>query len=366
MFVRDSLILFEVAVTIISNWCPEWLHFIPNPPITILSRIEYIARDFGGEAPLAVAWPALRSFFSEVATTEAEILLLDIILSSRPVFLEYLVVAYCLFANGRIDNLNVGSLIKRAKSMYNRHESENPNKAAFVPLSKGFYPVMPIIKKTYDWKQRELQRIRAEAEVAKTQMTLTESIEDQERKLDRQRRNWLTKREIVKTIEAEQTAELRRRDREFLTRETRNDERALQRREERLKKRKEYEENAMTEWKNDCQLLHRELQTVEETRKQTWADWLKIREESGELARREVQNELDLLALRQEVQQKEIDEYLEMRERSQTDEQQMLSRATARAEELEDEKYNIRDGLEKRRRALAEELVRRQKEVQHA
>ena len=102
IFERDSVISFEFIVTIITNWCSEWLHFVPNPPLTIISRIDRIARSFGGEAPISVAWPALRSLFGEVATTETALMLFDNIISARPVFLEYLVASFALIQGEKI------------------------------------------------------------------------------------------------------------------------------------------------------------------------------------------------------------------------------------------------------------------------
>jgi hypothetical protein len=267
MFERPSQNLFEVCVTIISNWCPEWLLFIPCPPITILSRIEHIAKDFGGDAPLALAWPVLRSFFGEVATTEACTVLLDHILSSKPVFLEYLVVAYCLGHHRQIDCFTVENLIRHARLLYEKHSAENPNKAAFAPLGRGFYPVMPIIKKTHNWNQRELERIRAEAEIAKMQMKLSRNIGQQEAEIAQQRRRWMWRREDLRWAEEEQFTEARRREKERAQRDSRKEEAALERRRADLQQRKRAESCAVAEWRNDCERLRMEMAAAENARR---------------------------------------------------------------------------------------------------
>ena len=149
IFGRDKIVTFETIMTIIVNWCGEWLNFIPNPPITILSRIDKIAKDHGGQAPQKRAWPALRSFFGEVATSTSAKMMLDNILSSRPVFLEYLVASYCLLKDGSIiDELNVKHVINRARVYYEKDLDENPNQIVFNPLPKGYYPTLPIVVKS--------------------------------------------------------------------------------------------------------------------------------------------------------------------------------------------------------------------------
>lgn len=194
---------------------------------------------------MSVAWPALRSFFGEIVTTEACIIILDNILCSRPVFLEYLVVAYALRKNRRIDHLNVQTLIKHARSLFDRHFEDNPNKAPFTPLGRGFYPVIPIIKKTHNWKQKELERIREEAEIAKTQRTLTVDIDEQEEKLTRQRHRWMWKREDLKQVEEDQIREVQRREKELLLRESGNEQKFLERSRIEVQNRRGQEEQAV-------------------------------------------------------------------------------------------------------------------------
>ena len=362
---RDSLVVFEIMVTIINNWCQEWLHFVPNPPITALSRIERIAKRFGGEGPLQVAWPALRSFFGEVATTEACLILIDNILASRIVFVEYLVASYCLLKNKRIDILNVKHVIARAKRMMKKDEDDNLNKAVFTPLSKGFYPVMPIIEKTTNWKEKELARIREEAEAAKVQMVLEEEIQVAEAKLMRQRRSWMAERQVLKEIEDEQMTEFRRREKQNLLKESIEEEKHLAEREKALNNRKTQEELAIQEWREDCRRLQEEMKSIAETRKKTWERWLAMREKSARVARQEAENELELLNLRGKTQKQELDSHLAIMKQSELQEQAMLSHAISRSQEIDDERNSNREKVETLRKNQAEEFLRRQVKVVH-
>lgn len=360
---RDSLVVFEILATIINNFCQEWLYFVPNPPITTLSRIDRIAKRFGGEAPMNVAWPALRSFFGEVATTDACLILIDHIISSRIVFLEYLVASFCLLKNKRIDQLNVKQMIRRAKRMMKADEKENPNHAVFVPLEKGFYPVLPIIEKAANWKAKELQRIREEAEIAKTQIALEEDIETAETKLMRRRRGWLAEREILKEIENEQMAEFRRREQETLLKDSRREQRAVAKREAALQQRKEKEEKAIQEWTSDCRRLQDEMKAIAQARQKTWETWLHVREEAARISREEAENELYLLKTRGETHKEEVANHLEIMRDGELKEQALLRHAITRSQEMEDEKRQNRDKVETMRRAQAEEFLRRQVKI---
>ena len=357
---RDSLVVFEILATIINNFCQEWLYFVPNPPITTLSRIERIAKRFGGEAPLNVAWPALRSFFGEVATTEACLVLIDHILSSKIVFIEYLVASFCMLKNKRVDQLNVKRLIQRAKKMMKADEGENPNHAVFKPLDKGFYPVLPIIEKAANWKVKELQRIREEAELAKNQMALEHDIEIAETKLMRRRRGWLAEREILKEIENEQMLEFRRREKETLLRDARREEKFVARREEGIVTRKAQEEQAIQEWKNDCERLQDEMKDIARARQHTWETWLHVREEAARVGREEAENELYLLKVRGDTQNEEVTKHLEIMKDAELREQALLRHAITRSQEMEDEKCQNREKVETTRRNQAEEFLRRQ------
>jgi hypothetical protein len=183
---RDSLIAFEITATILCNWCTEWFLFIPNPPITVLSRIEHIAQSNGAEAPLSLVWPVLRSFCGEVATTNAALMVLDHVLCAKPVFLEYVVAAYAVLRLIIIDEQNVVKLLRKAEQMYFKDmKKEVINNAKFTPLPIGHYPVLVIVQKSPRWRETELQRIRQEAEETKQRIELAQQIERDTTRINR-------------------------------------------------------------------------------------------------------------------------------------------------------------------------------------
>lgn len=353
MFERDSLTLFEVLATIICNWCVEWLHFTPNPPITVISRIEHMAKQRGYHAPQEVVWPALRSFFSEVSTTEACLMLIDNILSAKPNYLDYLILSYCMRPNRRIDELNVHAIIQKARQMYEKDAMNNPNQGDFTPLPKGFYPVLNIVRKSANWKQKELERIRLEAEDAKLEMSLKYDIDAETKKLERRRFNWMAQRDILIQIENEQMLEFRRKEKENLSRENHQEELALEKRRQQIDARRQQEEQSITEWKRDCKQIQDEMAAVARNRKDTWDRWLRIREDSSKVAREEIDNELDLLSRREKIQKDELDTHNQMMHTVLDSEQNMLRDAISKSQAIDDEKFQLKETLEKARRKMA-------------
>ncbi|OHS94838.1 hypothetical protein TRFO_38962 [Tritrichomonas foetus] len=360
VFKRDSLITFEVVATAITNWCHDWLHFVPNPPITILSRIDRIARDNGGEAPLKVAWPVLRSFFGEVSTTNAALMILDNIISSRPVFIEYLVACYAISSFEIIDEQNVVKFIKRAKQMYRKDWKANPNQDSFSPLPKGFYPVMTIIQKSPMWREKELQRIRDEADAIKQQIELTEEINRESIKIERQRQAWMRQREALKVIEQEQMIEFRRKERQQLMEENIIEQRALNERKTMTQRRKIEEENALKEWKNECENVRDDVQKTLDSRKATWDQFMGIKEEAAQMTRDEMDIEMKLLEDRDSVFNHELGQHTRVLDKLMKDEQQMLHKATTRNQEIDEERYDLRQVVEKARRKQAENIIMNQ------
>ncbi|OHT00127.1 hypothetical protein TRFO_08124 [Tritrichomonas foetus] len=359
MFERDSLTTFEVMATIICNWCTEWLQFTPNPPITTLSRIEHMAKQRGKSAPQEVVWPALRSFFSEVATTEACLMLIDNILSAKPNYLDYLILSYAMRPNRRIDELNVHAIIKKARLMYEKDSSKNPNQNNFIHLPTGFYPVLHIVRKSTNWKVKELERIRSEAEAAKLEMNLQYDIEAETKKLERRRKNWMAEREVLIEIENEQMAEFRRKEKENLLVENRQEEMALEKRRKQIETRRISEENSINEWRNDCKRLQEEMTTVAENRKETWDKWLKIREDSGRIAKDEIDNEVSLLKSRERIMKDELQRHNEIMNHVLDGEQSMLRTAITRSQEIDDDKFALKEVLEKARRRLATDFQKK-------
>lgn len=351
IFGRDKLATFEVIMTVITTWCSEWLHFIPNPPITIVSRIDKIAKKYGGEAPLNVAWPALRSFCCEVASTEVAKMLLDNILSSKPVFIEYLVASYALLKPGSIiDEFNYKFVINRARKMFEKDADKSPNQNVFAPLPHGYYPILPIVEKSQMWREKELERIRSEAAQRKQEAALVKEIEQESTRIEMQRRSWMAERTFLRDIEGVQMDEFRRREKEQLMRENLQEEKQLKEREERMKARKIEEQNAITEWENEMKGIKDETESVVQIRKENWKRWLDLKEEAAKVATDEVDMELNLLQERERVFGSQLQAHKDTMEDAGKMENQILGDAIRRSQELEDKKNDLRQTLERARR----------------
>lgn len=366
LFKRDSIVLFEMIMTIISNWCTEWLTFIPNPPITVLSRIERICKAEGAPASISVSWPALRSFFGEVATTEAALIMFDNILASKPVFIEYLVASFSLLKGEKVINeSNVHQIIERARQMYHKDAIKNPNTSSFTPLPRGFYPVLNIVEKVPKWRENQVSRIKKEAAAAKQQEELNYEIEKEAMRIERKRKNWMAERAILREIEEEQMMEFRRRERELLLKENHQEEITQQIRRERLRTRRIEEENAINEWKHDCDRVQTEMKNVMDTRKQTWTNWLRVKEEAAKLAEEEVQLELDLLRQRDSSHSKEVQHHNQMMEKAAAEESEILNLAMKRSAELANEKAALRRQLEDARKNQLNAFSKRRDSSKH-
>ncbi|KAK8887202.1 hypothetical protein M9Y10_038240 [Tritrichomonas musculus] len=360
LFERDSIVLFEVTMTIISNWCTEWLTFIPNPPITVLSRIDRICKAEGGSAPLAVSWPALRSLFAEVATTDAALILFDNILAARPVFLEYLVASFSLIKGEKvIDERNVHTIIERARRLYAKDSIKNPNNSSFVPLPRGFYPVLNIVEKVPKWREKEVTRIKREAEAAKQQEELNDELEKESIRIERKRKNWMAERAVLREIEEEQMMEFRRRERELLIKENYQEEISQQIRRERLRNRRIEEENAINEWKRDCERVQNEIREVMDTRKKTWTNWIHTKEEAAKIAEDEIKLELDLLKQRDISHAREIEQHNRLLEKAAEEETEIMNRAMKRNAELVSQRAAMKRELEEARRNQIQTFYRR-------
>jgi hypothetical protein len=358
---RDSLVTFEFVATVLCNWCTEWLYFVPNPPITILSRIDHIAQEYGGSAPLQLAWPVLRSFCGEVATTKAAQMIIDHILAARPLFIEYVVAAYALMKTPVIDEQNVAGMLKRAEQMYIRDAKRGPvNETVFAPLPIGHYPVLAIVRKAPMWREMELQRIREEAEVTRQHMELQVQIEKESDRINRQRHKWIGERSFLAIIENEQMDEFRRIQKQTMLRENRDERRALDKRRQDMETRRIAETSAITAWKNDCERIRHELQASVAVSKDTWQNWIDRKEEEAALDRDEVDMEVELLRMRGDVQAHELDTHGRFLQEAAGEESKLVADALGRHRQLEEEKTRMREALEAQRLQQGEDFRARQ------
>mgnify|MGYP001102753154 FL=1 len=104
------------------------------------------------------------------------------------------------------------------------------------------------------------------------------------------------------------------------------------------------------------------MATVAQNRKETWDKWLQIREDSAKLAKEEVDNELALLSSREKMQKDELDTHNLYMKQVLEGEQNMLRDAITRSQEIDEEKFKLREVLENARRRLAIDFQKKKDE----
>lgn len=157
-FKDDPLFCFEAAVTFLTNYFSEWLSAVPGPPPEVLSRIDAIFSNFDPDLRDAlgtalVVWPAYRSIFAEVLYDRNWFDLMDVLVSSAPQFLEFLVVAW-IVVNGpqlRIDHttfhatqraVNINLLVKTALKIESTCSPTLFANIRFKCLTSPQYPII--------------------------------------------------------------------------------------------------------------------------------------------------------------------------------------------------------------------------------
>ena len=166
---------------------------------------------------------------------------------------------------------------------------------------------------------------------------------------------------MLREIEEEQMAEFRRREKEILMKENQKEELALSLKRERLRKRRIEEENAIEEWRSDCSKVQSEMRSVVDSRRIAWSKWIAIKEDAAKLAHDEAEEELEMLKKRDEKHKAMMEKHNKEMEENMRLEQEILARATQRSQELEDERFKLRETLEAARRKQQEKYGKRQK-----
>lgn len=157
-FGSDPLFCFEVTITFLVNYFQEWITDLPGPPPDILSRIDAIFTNYDsilrdGLGSGLVAWPAYRSCFAETLYDRSWLEIMDIILSSNPQFIEFIIVAWLIFNSKqvRIDHqtfnktlrpIDTESVVKLALRILAFTPKNLLSHAWFHPLDQGSYPVL--------------------------------------------------------------------------------------------------------------------------------------------------------------------------------------------------------------------------------
>lgn len=200
VFHSDKFVCFEVATTLIINWCQHWFEYLSFPPVNILGMIENILTEHdydliskfydAGVTSRQYAWSLLSTAFSEVLTSAQWKQLWDHILSNPPWFLLFAVVAYNMCCKASLKScsskqdfdfffqnqnpINMKYFIKKCYDLMDTTSSKNhPHQyiKKFSPLPKGNYPVFSEFPKfivNYQKEQRDAIR-REEENILKEQ-----------------------------------------------------------------------------------------------------------------------------------------------------------------------------------------------------
>ena len=168
LFQNNALVCFEVAASVLLNWCQHWFEFFPNPPINILSMVENLLAHHDKNllnhfvtnkiTSQKYAWPLLESLFSEVMTKDEWQVLFDNVFSNEPGYVLHVAVAYLIVCRNPLLSVtesedfdyffhhrnaaNIRAVIREANRLVDiTPESVNPIKLLepFNPLSIGQY-----------------------------------------------------------------------------------------------------------------------------------------------------------------------------------------------------------------------------------
>jgi hypothetical protein len=157
-FGRDQLFCFEMAITMLTNYFYEWLSEAPGPPPDVLSRIDAIMANYDPDLRDAlgsglVGWSAYRTLFAEVTYDRSWLEIMDVMLSSSPQFVDYLVAAWIVL-NGRQLRYDAGTfhacqrpvicedLVKLAIKIERSTIESLKILRVFRPLVPGEYPMI--------------------------------------------------------------------------------------------------------------------------------------------------------------------------------------------------------------------------------
>ena len=157
-FGRDQLFCFEVTVTFLVTFFNEWITELPGPPASILSRIDTILTNYDPDLRDAlgsglVSWSVYRSSFAEVLYDRSWLEVMDVILSSAPQFLEFMVCGWIVLNGSQLRQgaaafhatrrpVNCDELVKSALRVWKKTLPQLKIDSAPVFLSPGEYPLI--------------------------------------------------------------------------------------------------------------------------------------------------------------------------------------------------------------------------------
>ena len=199
----DDLVLFEILISILLQWCQNWFEFYPSEPVHSLQLIEDLIETEDvdlynhlkkyGFTFTEYAWPMVQTLFSEVLNGDTWAQLFDHIISfhHKPQLLYSFSAAYLLqfrtvilgintqeemqIFTRRLNTVDLPVLFKLANKLHPKLQEnaiEQPIKN-YLPLGKGEYPLL-----------REYPKY-----VVEHGKMLREKIYEEEEELNRKRKN---------------------------------------------------------------------------------------------------------------------------------------------------------------------------------
>ena len=192
MFPNNQIIAFEIAATILLNWCQKWFEYFPHPPLSVLAMIETLLAHHDAAllehlvkcdvTAQTYVWPLLQTLFSEVLTKNEWQIVMDNILANHPSFLLFCVLSYLINARQALlgtveiedfkfffhhkNSIDVTTVIKEAYRLSTSTPSTVDPKLIFedfLPLARDQYPVFEKYPRfVVDYLSEERERIRQE------------------------------------------------------------------------------------------------------------------------------------------------------------------------------------------------------------
>ncbi|KAH8863876.1 TBC1 domain family member 31 [Schistosoma japonicum] len=260
---NNLLHAFEVAATVLINWCGTWFEFFPNPPINILCMIENLIayadpelyRHFVQHSITTeiYAWPLLQTGLSEVFSEDEWLCLWDSLICHSPGLLLAIVAAYSICARGPLllvqnidtfeayyrsqSTLPVSNIIERAHQLLSsvpsdmhpdrllfsliQTDSKSKNKEEiykyFQPLTSPYYPIITRYPKfIVNYHIQERERIREEEKEYLRQKATVEDMQRRAQLMANEEHNWYRQQQLLldaedhrRTLLAEEENKLR-------------------------------------------------------------------------------------------------------------------------------------------------------------
>jgi len=106
MYGDDAFASFEIIMTVLVNWCQDWWHTFPEPPIRVLSVVDGLLHQHdpelfrhlraSGADATSYCWIPLQSLFSNCLARKDWSRLCDNCFTRQPRFLYHFLVAYLM------------------------------------------------------------------------------------------------------------------------------------------------------------------------------------------------------------------------------------------------------------------------------